>query len=64
MYTLSFATFVTLPVALSAISEGDNSYSYGYLLNAYMTDNKVDMEIKILDVQGNRKEIKVEKRLI
>lgn len=48
---------------LAAISEGDNSYSYGYLLNAYMTDNKVDMEIKVLDVQGNRKEIKVAKKV-
>ena len=28
-----------------------------------MTDNKVDMEIKILDVQGNRKEIKVAKKV-
>ena len=37
---------------LAAISEGDNSYSYGYLLNAYMTDNKVDMEICLLYTSG------------
>lgn len=47
---------------IAAIQSNDNSYTYAYMLNAYMSDNGEDLYMKVFNSQGNVVEMKVARK--